>query len=59
MTCGIMDNTKLILVLPFVAFTAVTFIDPAYRSSISCIAGTILVCKKIIRYQIEKQKINN
>ena len=54
-----MDNTKLILVLAFVAFTVVTFIDPAYRSSISCIAGTILVCEKIIRYQIEKQKINN
>lgn len=51
MTCGIMDNTKLILVLAFVAFTAVTFINPVYRTSISCIAGTILVCKKIIRYK--------
>ena len=59
MTCGIMDNTKLILVLAFVAFTAVTFINPVYRTSISCFAGTILVYKKIIRYQIEKQKINN
>ena len=59
MTCGIMDNTKLILVLAFVAFTAVTFINPVYRTSISCIAGTILLYKKIIRYQIEKQKINN